>query len=383
MAGRPVTRPTSALDVWRGEHPAYTRQQLITCIGNKRSLLPSIALAVDDVQRQLGGRKLRTLDAFSGSGAVSRLLKSRSEIVFANDIEDYARAISACYLRNASDVDWQGVNAALTHLRDLETHLDDVQPGFIERLYAPADEERITTSDRVFYTKRNARRLDVFRQALDAFGPITRAMLLGPLLAEASIHANTAGVFKGFYKDRRTGIGRYGGTGEEALSRITGPIVPRSPILSAFESGHQVLQMDANDLPEHVGDLDLAYLDPPYNQHPYGSNYFMLNLLVNYREPDAVSRVSGIPTCWQRSDYNVRARSAAKLADLVERIDARYLIVSFSDDGFISPPEIRDILRQAGAVRELAIPYNTFRGSRNLGRRATHVTEHLFVVKKH
>ena len=32
-------------------------------------------------------------------------------------------------------------------------------------------------------------------------------------------------------------------------------------------------------------DLDLAYFDPPYNQHPYGSNYFMLNLLVHYRRP--------------------------------------------------------------------------------------------------
>ena len=25
--------------------------------------------------------------------------------------------------------------------------------------------------------------------------------------------------------------------------------------------------------------LDLVYLDPPYNQHPYGSNYFMLNTI--------------------------------------------------------------------------------------------------------
>ena len=37
----------------------------------------------------------------------------------------------------------------------------------------------------------------------------------------------------------------------------------------------------AADLPP----LDLVYLDPPYNQHPYGSNYFMLNLLVDYRAP--------------------------------------------------------------------------------------------------
>ena len=365
-----------------GEHPAYLTSQLITCIGNKRSLLPEIGRVIDDIRSRLGGRRLQTLDAFAGSGAVSRLLKSRSSLVVTNDLETYARVIGECYLRNSREVDWPEVEAALDHLRDLDRHLDQHEPGFIERLYAPADETRITASDRVFYTKRNARRLDVFRRALDDYDDVTRTMLLGPLLAEASIHANTAGVFKGFYKDRQTGIGRFGGSGAEALSRITGPIVPRAPVLSAFESERLVLQVDANDLPDRVGDLDIAYLDPPYNQHPYGSNYFMLNLLATYQEPETMSRVSGIPPGWQRSDYNVRARAGARLADLVTRIDARYLVVSYNDEGFVSPAEMRAILGEAGMVTEHAIPYNAFRGSRNLAGRAVHVTEHLFVVRK-
>ena len=171
-------------------------------------------------------------------------------------------------------------------------------------------------------------------------------------------------------------------SGAEALSRITGPIVPRAPVLSSFDSDHMVLQVDANDLPDHIGNLDIAYLDPPYNQHPYGSNYFMLNLLVNYEEPDSMSRVSGIPPGWQRSDYNVRARAASRLADLVTRIDSRFLVVSYNDEGFISPTEMRAILGESGHVTEQAIPYNTFRGSRNLAARAVYVTEHLFVVRK-
>jgi adenine-specific DNA-methyltransferase len=365
-----------------GEDPAYLTSQLITCIGNKRSLLPAIGRVVDEIRSSLGGRRLRTVDAFAGSGAVTRLLKSRSSMVIANDLEDYARVLGECYLRNTGEVNWPDVHAALDHLRVLDRRLDDHHPGFIERLYAPADESRITASDRVFYTKMNARRLDVFRQALDQADPVTRTMLLGPLLAEASVHANTAGVFKGFYKDRQAGIGRFGGSGDEALSRITGPIVPRAPVLSAFECDHLVLQVDANDLPDHVGDLDIAYLDPPYNQHPYGSNYFMLNLLATYQEPETVSRVSGIPTGWNRSDYNVRSRAAGRLADLVARLDARYLVVSYNDEGFVPPAEMRAILGETGTVTEYAIPYNTFRGSRNLAGRAIHVTEHLFVVKK-
>ncbi len=76
--------------------------------------------------------------------------------------------------------------------------------------------------------------------------PDMRDLLPGPLLSEASIHANTAGVFKGFYKDRRTGVGRFGGTGSDALIRILGEITLEVPVLSNFECDYQVLQEDAN-----------------------------------------------------------------------------------------------------------------------------------------
>jgi adenine-specific DNA-methyltransferase len=364
------------------EDPAYLTEQLITYIGNKRSLIQTIGQVVDRVRWELGGRQLRTLDAFSGSGVVTRLLKSRSSWVGANDIEDYATIISNCYLTNHSDVPWSELHQAVAFLQQIDESIDSSPEGFFERLYAPADEDSITIDDRVFYTKSNARRLDLYRTAIDAFRPELQTLLLGPLLSEASIHANTAGVFKGFYKDKVTGIGRFGGSGADALLRIKGPITPRVPVLSRFESQYEVYQGDANDLPGQVGDLDLVYLDPPYNQHPYGSNYFMLNLLVHNQEPIGISRVSGIPTNWNRSDYNVRSRSLSKFSRLIHELDTRYILISFNDEGFIAPDDMRDILNQEGEFTEQAIGYNTFRGSRNLAKRSIHVTEHLFLLKK-
>ena len=92
-------------------------------------------------------------------------------------------------------------------------------------------------------------------------------------------------MFKGFYKDRTTGVGQYGGTGSDALKRIKGEITLEIPVLSRFECDYQVLQDDTNKVASGIKGLDLAYIDPPYNQHPYGSNYFMLNLLVGYKRP--------------------------------------------------------------------------------------------------
>jgi adenine-specific DNA-methyltransferase len=202
------------------------------------------------------------------------------------------------------------------------------------------------------------------------------------LISEASVHANTAGVFKGFYKNRRTKIGQFGGSGSDALGRILGDITLDVPILSTFACECVILQEDANAAARQISNMDLAYLDPPYNQHPYGSNYFMLNLLARYERPTNISRVSGIPADWRRSGYNVRSQSLSLLADLVRHLDARFLLVSFNNEGFIAPSDMRTLLEDVGVVETVEMPYNAFRGSRNFKHRSIHVTEHLFLVEK-
>jgi len=131
-----------------------------------------------------------------------------------------------------------------------------------------------------------------------------------------------------------------------------------------------------------VDGFDVAYFDPPYNQHPYGSNYFMLNLLVNYEEPEEISEVSGIPTSWRRSGYNVRSKALPLLYDLISTVDASFVILSFNDEGFVSPAEIREVLNELGNVTEQRQPHATFRGCRNLRNRSFQVTEHVYLIEK-
>lgn len=364
-----------------GEDAEYLSSQLLTYIGNKRALLNNIAQAVERIKCRLGKDRIRVFDVFAGSGVVSRFLKAHASLLVSNDFEDYAAVVGRCYLRNRSTVDFQLLRQIVD---DLNAKVDSkaFPLGFIEELYAPQDESHITAEDRVFYTRDNARRLDNYRRMFDSVPPDLRDMILGPLLSEASIHANTAGVFKGFYKDRHTGIGKFGGSNGDALLRIRGPIRLAPPILSRFECDVEVLQSDANAAAREVSNLDLAYIDPPYNQHPYGSNYFMLNLLVHYQRPKETSKVSGIPTDWRRSGYNTKAQSLNLLRDLLHTLDSRFLLVSFNDEGFVKPDTMMTLLRQLGSVQVLEMQYNTFRGSRNLQNRDIHVTEHLFLVER-
>jgi adenine-specific DNA-methyltransferase len=127
--------------------------------------------------------------------------------------------------------------------------------------------------------------------------------------------------------------------------------------------------------------VDVAYFDPPYNQHPYGSNYFMLNLLCNYREPARVSRVSGIPTDWRRSAYNRPREAEDALSALITGVPASYILLSYNNEGFIKPARMQAILSQRGEVMNMERKYNTFRGSRNLNGRSIHVREQLYLVR--
>ncbi|MCC7170823.1 MAG: DNA adenine methylase [Planctomycetes bacterium] len=370
------------IELATAEDPAYLTEQLITCIGNKRALLRPIGAAVAEVKRRLNAPRLRVFDAFAGSGIVSRSFKSHASTLHSNDLEEYAAVLGRCFLRDRGTVDLERLAAIVADFDARVSDDDGGAPGFFEELYAPRDDARIEPRERVFYTRGNARRLDRYRGLLETLPVEERELLLGPLLGRASVHANTAGVFKGFYKDRSTRVGRFGGSGSDALTRILGAITLDVPVLSRFDCECVVTQDDANAVARRLTGLDLAYVDPPYNQHPYGSNYFMLNLLARNRRPERISRVSGIPEDWTRSDYNVRARSLPRLRELLETLDARFVLLSFNDEGFIAPETLRALLGGLGRVSEFATRYHAFRGSRNLDRRPTHVTEHLFLLEK-
>ena len=308
-----------------------------------------------------------------------------------NDLEKYSKVINECYLSNECEMD---IIALREKFRDLTEKIssemqnfakrrsDSGKNGIIAELYSPADDDNIKSGERVFFTRRNAVYIDAARKIIETLPYNTRNFFLAPLLSEASIHANTSGVFKGFYKNAETGIGQFGGKKRDALSRIKGDISLPFPVFSNFNCDTVICNGDSNKIIYELPDVDLAYIDPPYNQHPYGSNYFMLNLIADYVKPKNISRVSGIPDNWNRSDYNRKAHAYNLFKKLAEDIKAKYLLISFNSEGFIKNDEMANLLKKIGKLEILEIKYNTFKGSRNLNNREIHIKEYLYLLEK-
>lgn len=359
---------------------AFFQEQLITYLGNKRSLLPFLNRGIETVKKQLNKEKLRAMDGFAGSGVVSRLLKFHCSDLVVNDLERYSYLVNKCYLSNPNEVDIDYIRNTIHNFNSVADK--DLIAGFITSNYAPDDDNDIKANERVFYTNRNARFLDTIKRKI--YSDIPEDMqhfFLAPLIVQASIHTNTSGVFKGFHK--KDGIGHFGGKGENALTRIKADIKLDVPTLRNTDCNVTIFQQDINELVKKDTIFDLVYYDPPYNQHPYGSNYFMLNILADKAEViDIQNGVSGIAENWNRSAYNKRIQAIEAMDDLIKNTKAKYILISYNNEGIIPYDDFLNILKKYGETTLLEQDYNTYRGSRNLNARNIKVKELLWILKK-
>lgn len=355
----------------------FLKEQIITYIGNKRALLDFIQDGLDIAKKDLGKDKISFCDLFSGSGIVARFAKAHSNFIIANDLEFYSKIINECYLTNKTSELLEEIDYFFTKISNTQK----LKKGFITELYSPKDDKNITKFDRAFYTNQNALIIDTIRQNIDEFSPSNlKPYFLAPLLYEASVHANTGGVFKGFYKNKK-GVGEFGGSGKNALVRIKGEISLKKPLFSKFNVPFEVMQCDANTLAKSI-DTDVCYIDPPYNQHPYGSNYFMLNLIAKYEKPTEISEISGITKDWNRSIFNQKRNAKDALLNIANDLKSKFILISYNSEGFVKKDEFIKGLEKLGKVQVLDQKYNAFRASRNLKNRNTHVKELLFILKK-
>jgi len=375
-----VTTPVT-MEIDEGHHK-FVYQTMLTCIGNKRKLVSNIRSIIDDIRILLSKEKLNIVDGFAGSSVVSRELTYISENLYTNDMELYSYLMAYCYLVNPSDIQKDRVSHHIKIMNEI-AEKGPYYEGIICKLYAPKDSNSIKEGERCFYTRENALIIDTLRKYISekVEEDIVNYCLV-PLLNKASINTNTAGVFKGFYK--KDNIGWFGGKGEFALSRITKPIrldipVWNCSIYKAFPSNKDINVL-VNELPNNI---DVMYLDPPYNQHPYGSNYFMLNVIANNEEPIEISNVSGIPTNWNKSNYNKHTSAVESMKKLMSAglSKSTYLLISYNNEGIITDSDWKTLFEPYN-MKKYEIKYDTYKGSRNLKDRSDKVIEIMYLVSK-
>lgn len=362
----------------------YVFHQLLPYLGNKRHLLDVIGEALDATG--LRPEQSTFVDAFAGSGVVSRFAKQRGFAVVSNDWEPYAQALNTAAIACEAPPECPalgGYEAALEHLNDLPG-----QDGWVTRHLCPADDDAPDPGcERMFYRRATGRRLDAIRARIGEWlddGDVDAAgacCLLSPLLYQACWLANTSGVFKGFHAG-------WGGSNGTALHRILADLWLQPQRFLATGRAHRVLATDALVLHEQLpASPDVVYLDPPYNQHPYASNYHVLNSLVVWDRPDLPPPTergwkSAIHPDWQqrKSPFNDRRAAAGAFATLLDRLDAPWLLVSYSTDGRIPLEQFVAAAAARGALRVFCRSYKRYRVSPTRPSARAHNVEFVLAI---
>jgi adenine-specific DNA-methyltransferase len=360
--------------IYRAKHHAavrtdeYLYNQLIPYIGNKRKLLRLIAEAI----RQTGITGGTFVDYFAGSSVVARLAKTLGYRVVANDWEPYAHILNQCYVQ----CNTMPAFAALGGVERAFALLNAATPieGYVARHLCPRDDAcPDPATERMFFTHANGGKIDAMREQIrgweqaGALSTDETAVLLAALVYAVSYTSNTSGVFKGFHRG-------WGGQTGTALYRILSTITLRPPTLHDNGLANRATQLDAQALAEALraaGEaIAVAYLDPPYNQHPYGSNYHVLNTVVLGDQPRLSPLITARTKSAIRTDWRTARRSAYNYAGalaaydlLLQTIQARAILTSYSTDGNMPLREMLDCAARRGALRVVTRPYKRYRVS--------------------
>ena len=189
------------------ENIDFLTTQIITYLGNKRSLIGNIEKEIEKISKAIGREKLVCADLFSGSGIVARMLKSHSSMLIVNDQEDYSSVINSCYLINKKDFPKEKYDRLRSRIE--RKGQKEKIPGIITENYAPKNDENIMLGERVFYTHENAVLIDTYRNLIDKIvrEDDLKKFFLAPLITEASIHwmfwcIREKCADKNFWKDR-------------------------------------------------------------------------------------------------------------------------------------------------------------------------------------
>jgi adenine-specific DNA-methyltransferase len=304
---------------------------MIKYIGSKRLLVEHICGLV------AGLPEVRSvLDLFSGTARVGHALKQRGYAVTANDHTWYAYRLAQCYVQ-ADARRWREPAQALL------AELASVPPaaGYFTRTFC---------QDARYFQPKNGARIDAIRDAIAGrtLDPELEAIALVSLMEAADRVDSTVGVQMAYLK--------------QWAARASNELELRVPEL--VPGAGRATRVDALACAE-LGEHDVAYLDPPYNQHKYLNNYHVWETLVRWDQPEVYGIACKRIDCREYgSPFNSKRKIAEAMAAVVAAVRARYVIVSFNDEGYLDERELRAILGQRGPVQVISVDFPRYVGAK-------------------
>lgn len=338
-------------------------------IGNKTRLLPFILRTLNK-----GGIAVGSVhDAFAGTASVSRALKARGWRVHSSDL-----LVSSYVFQRAYVV----ADCADPLLGEMARELAALGPreSFISRHFSPAGGSE--SEGRMYFTPANAGRIDAAREELESWRKAGKVdednyyLLLAAIIEGADRVANTAGVYASYMKQWQPNARRAFG------------VAPEVPVKGAQPARAHL--MDAIEAAKSIGEVDLLYIDPPYNSRQYVAYYHIPEILARgwtESAPAIRGKVGLLAGEEGRSQWSHGRRVQKLFSALLSATTATHALVSFNSEGHMPPEVLLSLLTTASAdgnVSHFSQRYRRYRADSDREGRHYHrdiALEHLYLVR--
>lgn len=335
-------------------------------IGGKKQLLDNIQ---EILEPHLEGIETTFVDLFGGSNIVGSHFKKKYQIM-TNDLMYFSFVISRGELQINKPLKFDalknnGINDPFYYLNNLKK--SEIKSGFITQNYSPAGE-----FGRMYFTEENAKRIDTIRNLLNIWHQKQLVTddeyfyLLASLIEAVPYISNITGTYGAYLKhwDNR------------ALNKLD--LKPIELINNGYSN--KAIQGDSINLLNTISG-DIVYIDTPYNSRQYAPNYHVLETIARYDNP-IIKGVTGIRDySEQKSDFSIKRRAKQSMQKMLENLNFKHAVLSYSTDGIIPESELVDLINKfsiPGSVEKRRISYRKYKSkiSNNKG-----VYELLFYFK--
>ncbi|QIB70279.1 DNA adenine methylase [Aminipila butyrica] len=296
-------------------------------LGNKESILQDIENLLQ--KKGLLDREMIFFDAFCGTGTVADYFKKYFGII----INDNLKWSTVYAQGRICSIECTFEKLGFDPFKYLNNN-EEMVKGFNYKNYCPA------LCDRMYFTLENAGRIDYFRFQIEEWWNdelLTQNeyyYLLACLIESVSSVSNTAGVYGAFLKkwDSR------------ALNDIIfSKVDTKGYAIKSFMSYNSKIEEIINDVK-----CDILYLDPPYTQNQYGTQYHLLETLILNDQPE-ISLITGSrSTAPMRSDWSKEYKANILFDRIMAKTTAKYVILSYNNDGFMSKDFIEASMKRYG-----------------------------------
>jgi adenine-specific DNA-methyltransferase len=306
---------------------------VIKYLGSKRRLVQTIACLAS------GCGASTAVDLFTGTTRVAQELKRQGAFVTAVDTATYSEVLAQCYISaDSSALDHGELEEAIAELNALPGRRGYFTEVFCERSR--------------YLQPHNGARVDAIRDAIEERhrGSWLYPIVLTSLLEAADRVDSTTGLQMAYLK--------------QWAPRSFLPLSLRVPELLAGPG--RSVRADARDAAASLGPVDFAYLDPPYNQHRYFTNYHVWETLIRWDAPahyGVACKRADSRSAATRSEFNSRQTMPAALAEVVRTIDATVVVVSCNDESWLGRDDLVNICARRGHVELLEFDSRRYVGA--------------------